>query len=55
METLTNTYWGIELTKVEEMKFDKWKSDRNNCPALNTISHEQRVEILVKFLAVIRK
>lgn len=50
----TNSYWGIELTKIEEMKFDKWKSDRNNCPALNTIAHEERVQILINFLSQIR-
>jgi hypothetical protein len=46
----TTTYWGVMLTKVEEMKWQKFASDRNNCPALNTISHEDRVQILKDFL-----
>ena len=52
---MINTYWGVELSKVEEMKFEKWKSDRNNCPALNTISHEERVIILKNYLKSIRQ
>jgi hypothetical protein len=46
----TTTYWGVLLTKIEEMKWEKFKSDRNNCPALNTISHEKRVKLLKDFL-----
>lgn len=51
----TINYWGIEITPIEEMQFDKWKSDRNNCPAFNTISHEQRIEYLKIFIKQIRK
>lgn len=54
MENTIN-YWGIQITLIEEMKFDRWKSDRNNCPAFNTISHEKRVEYLQQFLNTIRK
>lgn len=51
---MANLYWGVELSKIEEMKFEKWKSDRNNCPALNTITHSERIEILVNYLKSIR-
>ena len=43
-------YWGFEITAIEEMQFDKWKSDRNNCPAFNTISHIERIKYLQIFL-----
>jgi hypothetical protein len=49
-----NKYWGIQLTKAEELKWEKWKTDRNNCPAFNTISHKERVQILTTFLKSIR-
>ena len=48
-------YWGIQITPTEEMQFDRWKADRNNCPAFNTISQEERVGYLIKFLEIIRK
>jgi hypothetical protein len=51
---MENQYWGLKLTKIEELKWEKWKADRNNCPAFNTISHTERVEILNSFLKSIR-
>jgi len=47
-------YWGIQITPTEEMMFSKWKSDRNNCPSFNTISHQERIEYLKKFINKIR-
>ena len=50
MEERTTLYWGIEITIIEEMKWQKFASDRNNCPALNTISQEERVNRLNDFI-----
>lgn len=27
---MENKYWGVSLTKIEELKWEKWKADRNN-------------------------
>jgi hypothetical protein len=56
MKTAINKtdYWGIQITPIEEMKWQKFASDRNNCPALNTIPHEERVKRLQEFLESIR-
>lgn len=44
------TYWGIIITNIEQMKWEMFRSDRNNCPALNTIPHEERVQRFKDFL-----
>jgi len=54
MKVQNTIYWGITLTTIEEMKFEMWRADRNNCPAFNTITHQERVEILTNFLNQIR-
>jgi hypothetical protein len=51
---MENQYWGIEITKVEELKWEKWRAERINCPAFNTISHTERIKILEDFLKSIR-
>jgi hypothetical protein len=51
---MENQYWGVPLTKVEELKWEKWRADRNNCQAFNTITHSERVKILENFLKSIR-
>lgn len=48
------SYWGVLMTKEEELKWQKFYTDRNNCPALNTITHEERVRRLNEFLNFIR-
>lgn len=44
------TLWGVELTSIEDTLFMKWLNDNPNIKRPNTISHEERVELLTNWL-----
>ena len=48
-------YWCCELTGLEDMKFTKWLENNPQIPRPNTITTEQRTELLSNWLKEHRK
>ena len=44
------SYWGCELTSFEDMKFSKWLDNNPQIPKPNTLTAEQRHELLSNWL-----
>ncbi len=51
MPTIIFDLWGVKMTGMEEMRFGKYcQNPDNKVPAMNTIPHEKRVQILENWL-----
>lgn len=48
MKNKTINVYGVELTPIQSMKFDKWRE--LNCKAPNTVSTNERYQMVVSFL-----
>lgn len=46
----TYRYWGCELTGLEDMKFTKWLENNQQIPRPNTLTSEQRTQLLSNWL-----
>jgi hypothetical protein len=46
-------WWGIEMNTIESFKFQKYLNEPTT-PRPNTLTKEQRIELLTEFLKKIR-
>ena len=44
------SYWGCELNSIEDMLFSKWLDKNPQIPKPNTLTAEQRKELLSNWL-----